>query len=72
MSGALRDPLPFLEIKSRPNDGYHVKEHKKLCKISKNKLDPFKAKKSYGDSNVGFVTFSEPKNEKNVCKLCTD
>ena len=57
-----------MEIKSRPHIDYHVKEHKKLCRNSK-KIDPFKAKKSYGGSKVGFGTlFFKPKNEKNAYK----
>ena len=47
VSGALHDPRPFCQFKSRLIHGYHVKEHEKLHRISK-KIDPFKAKKSYG------------------------
>ena len=37
------DPWPFLEIKSRPNNGYRVKEHENLYRNSKNR--PFQDKK---------------------------
>ena len=69
VSRAWIDPLPFLEIKCRPNNGYHVKEHKKLCRNSEKKSTLSRQKKSYGGSKVGFGTFfSSQKNEKNACK----
>ena len=51
-----------------------MKDHEKLHRISKSntefrkKIDPFKAKKSYGGSKVEFGTFLQPKNEKFACK----
>ena len=46
-----------------------MKEHEKLHRISKKKIDPLKAKKSYGGSKVGFGTlFFNVKNEKIVYK----
>ena len=59
-------------FKSRPNNGYHVKEHKTLCRNSK-KIDPFKAKKITRDerSDLGEKIPSQ-KMRKAPIKLCTD
>ena len=56
LSRALQSPWPFCQIKIKLKFCYHLKQHKKLCTNSK-KIDPFKAKKSYGGSKVGFGTF---------------
>ena len=47
MSGALRYPWPFCHSKFRPNNGYHVKEHKKLRQIPKSN-STLSWQKSYG------------------------
>ena len=38
VSGALRDPWPSCQFKFRPDNVYHVKEHKKLRQITSEKV----------------------------------
>ena len=40
------DAIKACLYKFKPNNGYHVKKHKKLHRIPKEQIDPFKARKS--------------------------